>query len=448
MRHKVNIRKIILSVSAIGMLGLTLTTSTYAWFKLNSRATVENFNINVIGGKGFMVSVDGGTYTNNLTTEQIQKAIAVAYGNGTYEIGYETNGDGDIIASDVLYHISKDSNNEIRRQKVENVDEVLENAMKNIELLPTTSMNGRNFYDQYNGATSLASGRYVQFGVYFKATSTQESDKLKYDIYMDGYEGKDENDNDVLPTSITSAITNVNLVTKMDTIEYVDGVKQKKTYDSGTIKVYSSNAMRISTTSSNKRKVSAYYKLTENLRFVDNKKYYTTNDLGVTYQEAEVTVGEEVPALTYYEYVDESYTYDVDTDSSLIYELNDTESKNTDLGSYATKCTESTAANMDDYYLYSSECNAMFTYYNRLKSNAKLTALDYGSQPKTIKSLPTLRSDDKNFSHYDTITTVESGGDEKLVTFRFWLEGWDADCFDGLANSIDVRLSFGSKRVN
>jgi hypothetical protein len=42
--------------------------------------------------------------------------------------------------------------------------------------------------------------------------------------------------------------------------------------------------------------------------------------------------------------------------------------------------------------------------------------------------------------------TVKSGTDITKVTFRFWLEGWDADCFDGLTKSINVNLTFTSKK--
>ena len=44
--------------------------------------------------------------------------------------------------------------------------------------------------------------------------------------------------------------------------------------------------------------------------------------------------------------------------------------------------------------------------------------------------------------HY--IASVDSGSVSTKLTFRFWLEGWDADCFDGISQSIRVNLSFGS----
>lgn len=452
LKKKVNLRKLILGLSAIGMLSLTLSTSTYAWFKLNATAKVENFDFEVIGGKGFMVSIDGGTYTNDLKTEQIEKAIAVAYGSGKYELGYETDDDGKIVESNVLYEISYDSNNELRKTKVQDIDATLNSVMRDIELLPTTTTNGRKFTDLYNAGVSTSSGRFVEFSVYFKSTSNKESDNLKYDIYLDGYGGLDNDGNKILPTKFTSVITPVQLMAGMNTFEYVsDGtnvVRQLKNYAAGEkINVYSSNAARISTTVSNKIKVDSRYELTLNNTFIGNKEYFLKNDDG-TYSLAQVEAGEEIPLNTYYEFHNESYVYEADDDSTLIYEINDTENANTDLGSYASDYNEVDSEHTNEYYLYSSKCNAMYTYYNNLRRSSQISPLVYDELPKTIKSLPTKSSDNIDSSEYDAITTVASGEDAKKITFRIWLEGWDADCFDGLANSIDVRLSFASKRVN
>ena len=200
---------------------------------------------------------------------------------------------------------------------------------------------------------------------------------------------------------------------------------------------------------SDKVQVDEGYEVTKNITFANGKTYYITNDNGLTFEKASVEVGEEIPNdVTYYEFREKSYTYSQVDGSTLIYEINDTENPNTDLGSYATDYDENVAEHTNDYYLYSSKCNAMFTYYNNLRRSSQINPMSYSELPKTIKSLPTVSSDNIQSSGYDTITTVESGKDEKKVTFRIWLEGWDADCFDGLANSIDVRLSFASKRVN
>ena len=52
-------RKLILASTTALATALTLTSTTWAWFKINSTATVENFDFKVVGGHGFLVSIDG-----------------------------------------------------------------------------------------------------------------------------------------------------------------------------------------------------------------------------------------------------------------------------------------------------------------------------------------------------------------------------------------------------
>ena len=459
MKRKISIRKLILSLSTVGLLALTTTTSTYAWFKLNSKATVENFDFEVIGGKGFMVSIDGGTYTNDLKKEQIEKAMLVSISDGKYELGYEKDDTGKITKSDVVYEISYEHGVKIKKE-VEDVDALLERNISKIEMSPVTSRDGRTFENLVGVKQGASTGSYVEFGVYFKSTSNNPNDNLKYDIYLDGYGGLDNDGNKVLPTAFTSAETDVILNTDMNAVlfdengnkylPYTPGESHQYTYladGTNTIRVYSTNAARISTTVGDRVDVEEKYELTTDTSFGD-KIYYTFN--GTEYVEVNVNLGDEVLENTYYEHYDAKTIYEVDPDSSNIYEINDSQYGKYDLGSYATTYNHLTDGyNLDDYYLYSSECNAMYTYYNNLRQSSPLTGKEfiYGEQPKTIKSLPTVSSDDSSLT-YDKIVQVESGGDEKLVTFRIWLEGWDADCFDGLSNAIKVRLALGSKRVN
>ena len=72
--------------------------------------------------------------------------------------------------------------------------------------------------------------------------------------------------------------------------------------------------------------------------------------------------------------------------------------------------------------------------------------MDFNSKPTTIKDLTT-KNDDGSYTYNKKITTLSSGEDGKRITFRIWLEGWDADCFDGLGGTIQSQLSFSSKRI-
>ena len=135
------------------------------------------------------------------------------------------------------------------------------------------------------------------------------------------------------------------------------------------------------------------------------------------------------------------------TTGSLIYELNDSEHGDSNYGSYATTYSDLYDVTNPNYsseldYEYGYKNSASYTYYTNLKQNDYLHTrlMAYDEIPTTIKDLT--GSDNKK------ITTLSSGEDGKLITFRIWLEGWDADCFDGIGGSIQSQLSFSSKRIN
>lgn len=113
-----------------------------------------------------------------------------------------------------------------------------------------------------------------------------------------------------------------------------------------------------------------------------------------------------------------------------------------DLGSYATNIKD--YIDSDDFYhsedivydaAYDAYKNAMFTYTSQVTS--ELEPLDYKKIPKTIKSL--INSEGLNTVKILTLTKEQQ---TQKATFRIWLEGWDADCIDGLKQSITVQLSF------
>ena len=185
------IRKLIVGISTICLLVMTFVSATYAWFEINSRASVENFHFEVHGGQGFLVSIDNVNYYNDLTLLQLQKAMLVAYGAGEYRLA--TDG------SETLYHVTYedayDAEGHYDPREVlvpiedNNLGGII-NGRNGIQLLPTTTQNGRDLMDSYNSITNVSSGRYVQFSVYFKTTSDIKNDKFAYEIFLNGEEGK------------------------------------------------------------------------------------------------------------------------------------------------------------------------------------------------------------------------------------------------------------------
>lgn len=413
------IRKLIVGISTICLLVVTFVSSTYAWFQINSRASVENFHFEVHGGQGFQVSINDTNYGNSLSTLQLQKVMLVAYGDGEYRLDNDKD--------ETVYHVTYDQAMNEKLEKMTD-DQIRTVVSEKIKLLPTTSRDGRNLTDLYNSSSHVSTGRYVEFSVYFRTASRRIEDNFAYDIYLNGDDAEADDGSIVDPTMITSVITdvplsaNMNAVLTTDNGKYVTALKRNNAQSQrDSIKVYSSNAVRLS--------------ITEN-----------------SLREYDILDDENNPVLDENGNPTKGHRYEVTSENATkIYELNDTVNKNTDLGSYATDYTggytdsqldamiteEGTLIEDEKLALYCSKFNAMYTYYNNLKPDAKIEHISYDNMPTTIRDL----------SEKQTITRLISGEDAKLLTFRLWLEGWDADCFDGIKYAVTVKLAFGSKRV-
>ncbi len=369
-------RKIILSIMALIVTIICLTTTTYAWFNVYSSAEVEGFNLKVTGGQGFLVSIDDEHYDNDLTNEEIFNAILLSYGkeenpnNPTYQLR-----NGDLYLNDSGKLITLDEKKEL---------------IKAMRIKPRTTLDGINLMDLNNfelfrnnspyDLSTQDDGSYIRFDVYFKATNNDIDANQTYNIYLLDEESQLENGEIIKPTTISSPIMNVRLIDDLRTYEQDYGTSVGLT---SIIDVAPSNAMRFS-----------IYDESKNLNYADIYELTTTGNLG-------------------------SYATD--------YKIDELHSKGTnDEDALLVK-------------LYDSYYNAGYTYYNNLK-HGTLDPLKYEDMPNTIKDLTN--------ESLPTVTTVKSGEEGKKVTFTFWLEGWDADCFDGIANNISVYLSFKSKRVN
>lgn len=360
-------RKLILSVLSLVAVVICFASTTYAWFDVNSEANVTGFDFTAISGEGFLVSVDGVNYSNDLTTKQMQMAMIQGYNPERY-----------VIENNTLKEITGDTKVELSSDKM---NEILTNT---ILLSPVTSKNGLDFANLTGSKVQKTSGKYIEFDIYFKATSNVVEDQLGYDIYLCGEDLTQMDGTVVKKTRIQSKA--VNTILLLDDMVVYDGTSNGKLLgpekEQNYIDVYTSNALR-----------------------------FSIQDTSL-----------EEPQATIYELTNEY-----------------------DLGSYATNYNKETdASDLTDAQkeelnkLYNSNYNAMFTYYNNLRPYSQLTAMNYENKPKTVRTL-----DDEL-----VLTHVQSGGPTKKLTFRFWLEGWDADCFDGLSESINVRLLFNSKFNN
>ena len=343
-------RKIFLSFITLTLLITVFTTSTYAWFKINSSAMISGFDFEVHGGEGFVISADGEKFYNQLSQEQVLEAIVYGFDKETYE--YQN--------SNLVY---KETGQEV-------TNEELLQLVKKLELTPLTSNDGVSFQDMLGATHEASSGKYIEFDLYFKATSNEIKDNLKYEIYFNNLSTVADDGTKVNPINLSSNTSALKVEKTM--------VTPDKTYNRGDyVNVDSLNATRLSVLDTT----------------VENKK------------------------ATIYEFYNKN-----------------------DLGSYATDYNgEDQKLNR----LYNSNINAMFTYYNNLKAGlSHLEPLSYDEMPNSIRY--ELSS---GLEFEKPITTVMSGPEVKKVTFRIWIEGWDADCFDGLFETISVKLTFKSKQI-
>lgn len=403
MKHKATaIRKLFISILSTLLLAMSLTTSTYAWFQINSTGTVSGFDFTAISGLGFKVSIDDKVYTNDLSSDQIKMAILNSYNPDVYRLVTKEE-DGKLeqyIETDVEEYIN---NQPVTKAVKLTSTQVSSEIKKKIALLPLTSKDGRVLYDLYNSESKTDNGRFLQFSVYFKAENEKKEDNQAIDIYLSGADRTEIDGTSVGKTELKSDSGFVGLLTKMTTND--------KTYTKGeSIVVSSLNAIRYSVEDTQ-------YNLDvdkENEALMEKYNQDVAADPSGTHT---------VPELKTYK-------------NATIYEPTDSY----DLGSYATDYSGDDAQLKR---LYDAKTSASFTYYNALKPFSQLDPLKYENKPETIRSL--VDENGKDREDLPTVTTVKSGDGSRLVTFRFWLEGWDADCFDGLANSINVKLSFRSK---
>ena len=385
------VRKLVLGVVTTGFVAATLAATTYAWYKLNNAAFTEDFTFNATTTEGFLVSIDGKTFKHKLSTVDMVKAMVVGKDPSRYQFDAKAN----VIDSSNL-------NNILDKNGLAKAYHDL------IALEPVTSFNGKVIKGLTGGTvneTSESSTKYVYFDLYFKTFGDTIEENKTYNLYLDGT-GYDDGHYKAPRTRIWSdAATNVKLTENMTTYS--------KTYQKGEqIQVYTSNASR-----------------------------FSIQDLGYTRVVEEEIIDEEDPEKI--TIVTRNTTTNPNGPAKL-YELSD--DRQHDLGSFATDydsttdtSTRTTEEKNELDKLYNSNYNAMYTYYNNIKTEDKLdNKLPHFDTdlPQTIRSLTKTTESGVIINSEEVFATVTSGEITK-VAFRFWIEGWDGDCFDGLPGYLD-----------
>ena len=429
-------RKLFLSIFACGAVALTFSTTTYAWFRIGSSGYVNNLDFKVISGLGFKIAADGSDssyYTDELNSKLMKSAIVHGYNPDKY-----------VFYKNELYEYTPGyEQGELVEEKFKLVDESeMDLIIKEIKLdLATTMVNkgneiqsdGFTLYNEY-GDLITDKKKFLEFDLYFKADSDLATDNQHFGIYLTddttynpyGDSRKDEDGNPysapMTPTQITSKSQAVKLVNELKYMEEKTyDVKELKAKDE--INVSLANAIRFSVKDNGEVEVTPK---SEN----QSKNKYTLDDNNSFIVKREEGVNTYTSILPNMNATPNSRT---DTQAR-IYEI----ANEGNLGSYATNYS---GEDKEITRLYNSEYSAMYTYYQSLgAASDDVKPLDYGALKKMY--------DDgliyNKFNENQITTILDSGLKAHKITFRFWLEGYDADYFAGVSGleSLSCSLSF------
>lgn len=449
-------RKLILSIFACGAVALTFSTTTYAWFRIGSSGYVSNLDFKVISGLGFKIAADGSDssyYTDTLDSRMMKAAIVhgynpdkyVFYKNDLYEYTptYETrridNQDTKVLVEENFRMIDPyKTRGSVDYIKTEEMDSIINNIKLD---LATTMVNKGNSIESdcfklYNefGDEITDRSKFLEFDLYFKTDSDLATDNQHFGIYLSDdktynpYGDSRRNEEGGLyeeamePTKITSSLQSVKL---FNTLKYLD--KDYNEIDlkaEDEIKVSITNAMRFSTkdngeitvTPKSENQSANTYKLDDNNSFTVSRPE-GAEVLESILPDLKVTIGEKTNT------------------QARIYEI----AGEGNLGSYATNYS---GTEDELNRLYNSDYSAMMTY---LKS----TNYEYYkvTKPLDYESLNKMYEDGliyDSFKDSQILTVLDSGLKAHKITFRFWLEGYDADYFAGVSGleSLSCNLSF------
>jgi len=423
-------RKLILSIFACGAVALTFSTTTYAWFRIGSSGYVSNLNFKVISGLGFKIAVDGSDssfYSETLESKQMKAAVVHGYNPDKYVFYKNELYEYELVETDNKKYES------FKLLSEEDMDKII----KNIKLdLATTMVNqndsiksdGYTLYNEY-GDEITDRNKFLEFDLYFKTDSDLATDNQHFGIYLTSdttynpYGDSRKNADGSLyeeamdPTQILSNMQSVKLVNDLTYMDSNYEIKNLSAKDE--INVSIANAMRFSVldrgevivdpktnnTSANP------YELDQNNSFrvdmVDNQSILANMEAtpkgGITPQDR-------------------------------IYEL----PGEGNLGSYATNYDGTID---EENRLYNSNYSAMFTYYEALGAKPDdVNPLNYDALKKMYDDGLIYNELKEDY----IVTYLDSGLKAHKVTFRFWLEGYDADYFAGVSGleSLKCNLSF------
>ena len=243
---KTVIRKLILGFTALSLTTVCLVSTTFAWFAKNANAWTDEFQIDIHINEGLEISVDGNKFYESITKDQITKAIAlkkynqlnpdnlITYNDLTDEI---VNEYGKVTVSPVT------PDNDFNFYGFDAIDYPVKDLTEYLE---------EGFYTPVNLTLESTRKSYVEFDLTFRAISSTEDPKEKYNLIFLDKEHSGSTSNRGTPQSyIESTDVSVKLSNDLNIdpeLDNRDNPKTKGLYESG--EIFTANpkdAMRIAT---------------------------------------------------------------------------------------------------------------------------------------------------------------------------------------------------------
>lgn len=394
------IRKLISSIVAALFLVLTTVSATYAWFVTNTEAWVYDIGLDVTSGTGIYLSINGTGGKTTLTELDLMKAIIAKCGDNAENSEY--------------YHIDSSSN--LIRSVTDGgagvilTDDEIKEVFDKIKMAPVTTLDGENFTEGYvdgnESIVNVTDGKYVQFDLYFTSNYSGSDDNHTVDVYFYDNNNSQAEVEGLNPTQITSD----------------EKVSTAQTVSDTTSQSYA-NQYRLLTG------LTTYSKTGDRAGSALN---YASGSSGLVLKTADCV-----------RFSTKTIDYNTsDTDAGVVNYNTKIYEPNLGLGSYATDLDSEKYKDLGtEYYLkacsFDATKNAAFTYTNNMRGKGS-------TEPYlSYNDLPTIYND---FSNEESALVCQIKGQSATrVTFTIWLEGWDADCFDGIIGDyLNVTLSFTS----
>lgn len=426
MRKRSITRKLIMSISTAAMTAVCFGTSTYAWFSRNSNVWIEETDLNVNSYDGLLISLDGKSFSQDITSDELKQAIT---GIDNADLAREAYSKLDLIGTTMKQNADGSvyrgtDGLEFTHDAVKHQDDEYKNIIKLYNQSTNELVAELNVITSQNEITE-----FVAFDKDGNELTVDDSNKATKEYII-------KNGSNLVADIINFEVNSYVRETFTAKVSATENLKYFVSYvDNGY-----SHVEEDSIANTNYLKFDLYFRISSdfgasgthpeyNLKFTEESYLKSKESAKVILNNSLVSGDNVYEANDEIEFdVANAMRIAVDSDELNIFEV----TNDLDLGSAAIE--GSTDIEHD------KEKNAMYTYYNSLFPKYPLiSAAAPGDRFETKSSLQ-----GTSLGKFTYNSDLNKYNDVKTTVY-IWLEGWDADYFLGastIARQLSVKLDF------